>query len=587
MRSGERRPMDTPVMTLNPRDLASRTEQVDGGGSRLAAFPAGRHRARLERPAAVTVCVPVFNGGVTLDRCLNGLAEQTHADMDVVIVDNLSTDATFARCAAFADSRPNVTVYENASNIGRIGNWNRCLELASGRYVKFAMVNDILAPECVARFVAALDAHPSASMACSAVSIVNADGSTDGGAIFPQPTLLAGRAAIEFGLRVHNLANGPSGQLLRRSMLDQARIRFDESFSWAADWELTMQLFRVGDLVYLPEALSILDLRSPGRFHNQTFSARHFRDECRVTVRFASECGLAVPAELADAAVSRIEQLYAKHAPTVADVTRSAFAADVARTRRAVRERIGWEQTARGVFAADALRITAPPGRIDEAQAIAAAIESTGCVADVVCADTPGMALEVIDPDVAASIASPSDLPWPIDADRFAPVPRGRGTRYTFLAVLDRWDGWQAIVEAYVSEFADREAVSLALVATPAAGVTPEQMFADAAGLIAGPLGLDPNAIPDLTLLVTAADPSLYHLADCLVAPATLRRDAEAAACGLHRVAAAGDLRKRLRWAFDHGPEAAAAALEARSVMLERHGYQPVARRLAAALASA
>src|SRR5205085_10672761 len=180
-----------------------------------------------------------------------------------------------------------------------------------------------------------------------------------------------------------------------------------------------MRLFLHGDLVYLPEDLSVVDLGAAGRFHNQAFSPAHFRDECRVTVRFAAESGLEVSDELAAAAAARIEKLYAGHAPRVPDAVRSAFAADLARTRRALRERISWEATARRVFAADALEIAAPAERLDEARALAAAVEPPGCAARVHPSEGPAI---VVAPegDPAAAV-EPSELPWPVDGERFAP----------------------------------------------------------------------------------------------------------------------------------------------------------------------
>src|SRR5205085_5218608 len=157
---------------------------------------------------------------------------------------------------------------------------------------------------------------------------------------------------------------------------------------------------------------------------------------------------------------------------------------------------------------------------------------------------------------------------------------------HTFLAVLDRWDGWQTTIEAYVAEFADADPVSLAVVATPPAGADAERMFADVSALLAD-LGRDPAAIPDLSLLVAEAEPALYRMADCLISAGGGRRDAEAAACGLPRIAPGEGMRERLRWACGHADAAADAARRERAAVIERHGYESGARRLAAALAAA
>ncbi len=298
-------------MTEFEPDLVSLVEPVEHAGARLLSFPAGRHAQRLSAPARVTACLPVFNGGPALDRCLETMRAQTSTAFHLIIVDNCSTDDTFARCAAFAHRHPHVTLYQNTENIGRIPNWNRCLDLAAGEFVKFVMVNDLFAPACIEQLTRGMDACPGASMAASSVAIADPQGGVSVTSIFDQPTVVPGRAALEWGLTRGNIAHGPSGQMLRRSVLEEHGVRFDESFSWAADYELTMRLFLHGDLVYLPDRLHVLDL-SQQRFHNHTGSLVQFRDECRVATVALDTYGIEAGSELRRAACRRIERLHAE-----------------------------------------------------------------------------------------------------------------------------------------------------------------------------------------------------------------------------------------------------------------------------------
>ncbi len=50
----------------------------------------------------VTVCIPVYNGHTFLERCLQAIVKQTYTNLDILVVDNQSTDDSGALLAAWA-----------------------------------------------------------------------------------------------------------------------------------------------------------------------------------------------------------------------------------------------------------------------------------------------------------------------------------------------------------------------------------------------------------------------------------------------------------------------------------------------------
>ena len=122
-----------------------------------------------ERRARVSVCIPVRNAEATLERCLESVLSQEGPQLRVVVVDNASTDGTFALACARATSDARVVVYRNPRDIGRIANWNRCLALAGDAdYVKLLMAGDVLLPGFLAESVAMMDAIAVANAAVQA-----------------------------------------------------------------------------------------------------------------------------------------------------------------------------------------------------------------------------------------------------------------------------------------------------------------------------------------------------------------------------------------------------------------------------------
>ncbi len=239
--------------------LAGRFETVVVDGEAMLAFPIGRHAELAAKPARVTVCVPVFNGGTSLTRCLQSITSQRYRDIDILVVDNGSTDTTIATACALANAHPRMVVYQNACNVGRVGNWNRCLELARGEFVKLVMVNDFLGADCVHALVDAMDANPGTVLARASLTILQRGGATQFVPLFEASCLLAGPEAIRYCVERGNIAAGPTAQLFRRSAITANDLRFDIGMSWAADYDFAVRLLESGDFAYVREPLFVFD----------------------------------------------------------------------------------------------------------------------------------------------------------------------------------------------------------------------------------------------------------------------------------------------------------------------------------------
>lgn len=105
----------------------------------------------------LSVCLPVFNGQPFLEQALESVRQQTEKDFEFVVVDDCSTDGSFALAERYAAIDSRIVLQRNPRNLGLVGNWNRCLELASGEWIKFVFQDDFLAPNCLERMLAAVE----------------------------------------------------------------------------------------------------------------------------------------------------------------------------------------------------------------------------------------------------------------------------------------------------------------------------------------------------------------------------------------------------------------------------------------------
>jgi len=121
-----------------------------------AAYPASGAALRNRRPGAtplVSVIVPCFNHGQYLDECLRSIAEQDYHPIEVIVVDDGSTDPQTLEQLARLERDGDVAVLQMPTNRGPSAARNAAIEKASGRYVLPVDADNLLLPGAVAALV--------------------------------------------------------------------------------------------------------------------------------------------------------------------------------------------------------------------------------------------------------------------------------------------------------------------------------------------------------------------------------------------------------------------------------------------------
>lgn len=114
----------------------------------------------------VTVAIPTYRRSTLLRRALLSVLTQTFSGkLEILVVENPSEETAPGVqsdaeriCGELADAR--VRYVRNASNLGMVGNWNRCLDLAQGRWVVILHDDDWLSPFYLELTLALADANP-------------------------------------------------------------------------------------------------------------------------------------------------------------------------------------------------------------------------------------------------------------------------------------------------------------------------------------------------------------------------------------------------------------------------------------------
>ena len=206
----------------------------------------------------VSVVIPSYNRLHCLPRAIASVLAQSHPALELIIVDDGSTDGTHDWARTFACPIP-FTFHPLERNMGAAAARNRGIELARGTYVAFLDSDDIWHPEKIARQLAAIEAAgPKYGAAYTGIASLTEAG-------VPCGVSRATEAGdIRLGLVNHNVVGSTSCALVRRDLLLQVG-GFVPNLKSCQDWELWLRLASITRFACVPELLTTLFIALDGR----------------------------------------------------------------------------------------------------------------------------------------------------------------------------------------------------------------------------------------------------------------------------------------------------------------------------------
>jgi hypothetical protein len=196
----------------------------------------------------VSVLLPVFNAGSLAADAVRSILAQTYRHLEVVVVDDGSTDESAGEIERLAD--PRIRIFRQA-NAGLAATLNRALLLANGSLIARQDADDVAAPERIARQVEFLGCNPEVGLVGTWARIVPDAGSRPRYHRHP-----CSSAALKFEL----LFNNPfvhSSVMLRREVFAAVGGYRPEPEAQPEDYDLWIRVARVWEVANLPEALEV------------------------------------------------------------------------------------------------------------------------------------------------------------------------------------------------------------------------------------------------------------------------------------------------------------------------------------------
>lgn len=128
----------------------------------------------------LSVIVPNYNHAHYISEALQAILDQSHQPLEVIVIDDASTDNSVAVIEEFARKYPIVRLYRNEQNQGVISLMSRALNLAVGDYVHWAAADDRICPGLYEKSMELLAKHPDAGLCSSLLQLLDKDGKDKG-----------------------------------------------------------------------------------------------------------------------------------------------------------------------------------------------------------------------------------------------------------------------------------------------------------------------------------------------------------------------------------------------------------------------
>ena len=126
------------------------------------------------KQSLVSILIPAYNREEFIGECIESALVQTFTNIEIVVVDNASTDKTWEICQQFAAKDHRVRVFKNDTNIGPVRNWLACVTQARGEYTKILWSDDLIHPDFLEKMLPYLE-DPCVGFVYSSAYLIGTD----------------------------------------------------------------------------------------------------------------------------------------------------------------------------------------------------------------------------------------------------------------------------------------------------------------------------------------------------------------------------------------------------------------------------
>ena len=191
----------------------------------------------------ISVIMPVYNCAPYLREAINSVLGQSFSDLELLIIDDASSDETVDIIKEFEDIR--IRLIQKPINTGYTESLNLGLKIARGELIARMDGDDISDLSRFALQIKEFDGNPDLKLCGSWIKII------DNGCVFQFPTL---HDAIKVEFLEYCCIAHPS-VMFRRMFMEQNKLSYDKTYEPAEDFDLWTRMIKLGTFINIPKVL--------------------------------------------------------------------------------------------------------------------------------------------------------------------------------------------------------------------------------------------------------------------------------------------------------------------------------------------
>lgn len=228
----------------------------------------------------VSITIPTYNRSRYISEAIESAINQSYKDIEIIVIDNYSTDNTEEVVKGFKEFKDKGVQYiKNATNIGMMGNWNKCIEVSTGELLLILGDDDILYPNFVEESVSVFSKYPNIGFTFAHINKVDKDGNllTKWGYQFTPAGLIKGIDYLLDTAKYSSCLTNSSSVVMNKKVFKEIG-EFEAPLSQNTfDFNMWIKIANKFDIYFIDKILSDY------RIHEDQVSEIHWRDKKKHT----------------------------------------------------------------------------------------------------------------------------------------------------------------------------------------------------------------------------------------------------------------------------------------------------------------
>jgi cellulose synthase/poly-beta-1,6-N-acetylglucosamine synthase-like glycosyltransferase len=269
-------------------------------------------------PPLVSICIPTYNAEAFIAEAIAAALAQTYAPIEIIISDDGSSDRTVEIAKQLLDGKGTGFKLSTHERFGIAANWNTCIAMSEGKYIKFLFQDDTIAPDCVAQMVELAEQDPEIGLVFARREIINSDdtqldrlyvditkGWTNLSAIQPGRSLLADPKLLE---PPFNKIGEPTAVLIARAAFEKVGL-FDTTLMQVLDLDMWLRIMLHYKIGYIDRSLAGFRVHRNQQSIQNARSGASWLDDWRLQFKMLGDPSYSsVPEDLKRSVVARCSE---------------------------------------------------------------------------------------------------------------------------------------------------------------------------------------------------------------------------------------------------------------------------------------